>query len=259
MMLPTNQQTAIVAHPTKAALNLEALLVSFLVGTHGSTALFAPFLGPAARRNAASNATLSQTLSKSPAVISAVSPQPARMGFDLPAATLDRHSLQGLPGQFDFGRRGAVQIKTYRHTVAVHNQHPFGAFAFLGFAYGTSPFLAGTKEPFRKACAHSNLSCDSSEAKTARQMFSQTPAASHALRRRHPVVDEPNSRGRSSQRQPLRSTNNIASKVWRSLALGRPIRFGAGRSGLMTCHCCSLNLFAAPLPKSLSYHWILLK
>lgn len=226
MMLPPNQQSAIVAHPTKAALNFEALLVGFAVNHDGSAALFAPSLGAAASGNARFDAALSQALSKGTAVISPIRQQLARTGFGLPLAAFDAHGLQRLLGQLDFGGAGAIEMKAKGQAVSIGHQHPFGAFAFLGFAYSSPPFLAGTKLPSRKACAHSSLSPASRPANTARHTFSQTPASSHFLRRRHAVVGEPNSRGKSSQRQPVRSTNKITSKVCRSLARGRPIGFG---------------------------------
>ena len=258
-MLPSNQQSAIVSHPGKAALDFEASFVSLAVGGHRPAALLAPRLGTTAWWNTCFDATLSQALAKGAAVISAIRQQLGRTRFDLPAAASHAHALQRLSGQFDFGRRGAVEMKADGEAVSIGDQHPLGAFTFLGFTYSCAPFLAGTKLPSRNACAHSSLSPASSEANTARQMSSHTPASSQTLRRRHAVVGEPNSRGKSSQRQPVRSTYKIALSVWRSSARGRPIRLGKGKSGSITCHCSSFNLFGAPMSKSLNHSEILLK
>ena len=42
MMLPANQQAAIVAHPAKAALNLKALLVNLAASNDGSATMGRP-------------------------------------------------------------------------------------------------------------------------------------------------------------------------------------------------------------------------
>ena len=86
MMFPANQQSAIVSHPGKGALNFEALLVSLAVGNDGPAPLFAT----AARWNTRFDVVLSQALSKGTAVISAIRQQLTRTGFELTVAASPR-------------------------------------------------------------------------------------------------------------------------------------------------------------------------
>jgi hypothetical protein len=56
--------------------------------------------------------------------------------------------------------------------VAIHHCHDFRAFADLHLAYAIAPFLAGTKLPSRKACAHASLPWASSWLRQVRQIRS---------------------------------------------------------------------------------------
>src|ERR1044072_815662 len=250
MMFPANQQAAKISHPTKATLDAKALLVGFPVRDPRPSVLFAPFGRSLLSRNAHLNATLLQTATKVTTGIATVSHQLAWSGFDLPLAASHAHGFKRWRGQSNLSRGSTVEMKANGQTVAIGHQHPFSALAFLGVAYCSSPFLAGTKLPSRNACAHSSFSCLSSVESTARHSCSHTPASSHARSRRHAGEDEPNSRGRAHQRQPVRNTKSIASSVWRSAARGRPRVLGGGRCGAIMFHCLSLNLLAALIPKS---------
>jgi hypothetical protein len=74
-------------------------------------------------------------------------------------------------------------------------------------------------------------------ARAARQMRSQTPSSPQRLRRRQTVVGAPYTRGRSCQRQPVMSTDQMPSMVRRSSARGRPVWADGGRWGQMKAHC----------------------
>jgi hypothetical protein len=139
-----------------------------------------------------------------------------------------------------------VQVVRQRNSLAVDHHHPLRALAPLGFADGRPPFFAGAKLPSAKDSDQSSWPCASSSPRKARQRASHTPCSSQASKRRRQVLYEgqPRSRGRSSQRAPVRRTQRMPSRQPRGSAGGRPPfreRFVRGSKGAILAHCASVN------------------
>lgn len=136
----------------------------------------------------------------------------------------------------------AVHIQPDGQTAAIDHRHPFRAFADLRLAYAIAPFLAGTKLPSRKVCAHSNLPSASNRLRKARQLLSHVPSCDHSFSRRQQVRSEPYSPGTSSHAQPVFSTYSMPFNVCRSSLRGRPRLLRClGMSGSSTAHCSSVR------------------
>ncbi len=221
-------QSSVVLQPRKRPLDLPPTLVDPCWRNEGATAFRLLSNSLCKTRNHGFDALTPQPRTKGAAVVGFVSDYFARAG-SWPAPRLrNLYTLKRRLRQSDFVLISACNNKTDGQTITVGCEHNLRAFADLGLTYSRSPFLAGTNEPSKKACAvtacrdiaHSSLLCASREASVARHTRSQTPASSHSFSRRHAVTPAPNSDGTSFQRQPERSTNKIAFKVWRSSARG---------------------------------------
>jgi hypothetical protein len=77
-----------------------------------------------------------------------------------------------------------------RQTVTIGHHHHLATLAHLGLAYSIAPFLAGTKLPSRKACAHSSFCWASNWLRKARQIRSHVPSWDHSFSRRQQVVSD---------------------------------------------------------------------
>ena len=155
--------------------------------------------------------------------------------------------------QTNFVRLRALAEQANRQTVAVSDQHHFTAFANLGAPNSIAPFLDGTKEPSRKAAAHSILPARSSDASSVCQTISQTPACDHSSNRRQHVVGEPYSLGKSAHATPVFKIYRMPFKHLRLSVRGRP-RPGlcCGKSGSITCHCTSVKSCRLIMPTILT-------
>ena len=241
MTLVPHQQPAEVLQMSKGSLDLPAASITNTNRCKGPASPGLLSLSPREVRNRRLDAPASEPGAKLPAVIGFVSHQLPGAGFGSAASLRHIYGSQRRLRKLYLVRRRALKQEADGNAAALGDKHQFRAFAALGLTDGYSPLLAGTKLPSRKACAHSNLPCASKLESTARHKFSQTPASSHSLSRRHAVVGEPSSLGKSFQRQPVRRTNRMASNVRRSSARGRPIVFWGGRSGAIRSHWSSVK------------------
>lgn len=236
-----HQQPPKVLQMSKGSLDFPAALVTDSHWCKGPAALGLLPLSSLEVRDRRLDAALPEPATKLSAVIGFVGHQ--FLGTCPGSAASLRHiyGSQRRLGKLYLVRGGAFNQEADGNAAALSDKHHLSALTALGLADGYSPLLAGTKEPSRNACAHSNLPCASKLDRTARHRLSQTPTSSHCLSRRQAVVAEPSSVGRSFQRQPVRRTKRIASSVLRSSARGRPIVFLGGRSAAMRSHWSSVK------------------
>ena len=164
------------------------------------------------------------------------------LGSAAGSAPLARHPDCGQGGlrQLDLCLLGTGHHPAQRDSSAVHHQHQLAAFASVGQADLLAPLFAGTKVPSRKARDQSSLPWASRVAKRLCQTRRQVPLACHWSSRRQQVTELPYRGGKSRQRQPLRSTYRMPSRVRRSSALGRPVLLGGGRSDPISSHWASV-------------------
>jgi hypothetical protein len=280
MMLPSNQQSAKVSHPSKAALDFETLFVDFFVGNPRTPALFAPtrrsFLGWNANRflagmqtvswleckpflgwNANFDAALLQRAPKLACGIATIRNQLAHTSFKLSRPALDAHRLQRGIGQSNFSGRGAFQQKAQRQALRIRDQHPFGAFAFLGRAYSTSPFWSERmNRPEMPVPIPTCLALRGPKAPLAttapRLRLLPTTSSDATPLKPSPILWV----GRTSGNRCVKQIKSRPAFAGRRLAGGLS---HCGRTGKITCHCSSLNFLAALMPKSLNHSWTLLK
>lgn len=166
---------------------------------------------------------------------------------------LDGDGCQRAARQTNFVRLRALAEQTNRKSVAVRYEHHFAALANLGASDSIAPFFDGTKEPSKKAAAHSILPARSSVASSVCQTASHTPNCDHSSNRRQQVVGEPYSTGKSAHATPVFNTYKIPFKHLRLSVRGRPRPFfGDGRSGSSTCHCASVKSCRLIMPTILT-------
>lgn len=115
-----------------------------------------------------------------------------------------------------------------------------------------APLFAGTMEASIAARVQSIRSASRSRARSASCNCRHTPASFQSRNRRQQVMPEPqpSSCGRSSHGSPVRSTNRMPAKHFRSGTRGRPpLGFGGsgGRIGSMICHSSSGTMGGAML------------
>lgn len=238
-MVVSHQNSAIILQPSIAAFDDPAFNITCRI--IGRDSARAKTTMTTDRRDAMSYSSSSQVVSKFPAVIASISRKVLRAGAQSPLWRNHSHRFQCGLRQPDFRFIGAFQEQTQRKASAIGHQHQLSALASPGQPYSSAPFLAGTKEPSKKAWAQSSFCFASRLARIARQRFSQTPASSHSRNLRQQVVGEPNSLGKSCHLAPERSTQRIPSSVRRSSARGRPVRLGGGKFGAINFHCSSVS------------------
>lgn len=128
-----------------------------------------------------------------------------------------------------FGGRSGGKLACHRNTLAVNHHHPLRSLATFGFADSSAPFFAGAKDASAKTWPQSKAPLRSSRRTKAPHISSHTPSSSHCLSRRQHVLGCGYMSGKSFQRQPVLSTNNMPSNTKRSSLRGRPIKEGSGR------------------------------
>ncbi len=239
--LIAHDQTAAVAHPTKATLHFPPLAPA-RPSADGATP---PRLSPLPafkRRNGWLDTALAQRLAKPPAIVGLVGHKSLRAGAWPSALLRHAHHGQRLLRQLTLMGLGTIDMQSNRQAISIGNHHDFGAFANFRLAYFGPPFLAGTKLPSKNAWAHSILFCASNWPNKARQRHSHVPSADHSCSHRQQVMGEPNSRGTTAQAQPVFSTYRIPFSVRRPSFRGRPgPGFCFGISGSMTAHFSSVK------------------
>ena len=241
MTVITHHQATAVVHPAETAFNFPTLTVA-RSRADGATPLWLFALATLKGGNGRLDAAPTQLAPKICAVIGFVSHQFLRSCLRTSAFARNANRLQRRLSQREFMGLGTVHMQADRQTAAIDHRHHFRAFADLRLAYSIAPFLAGTKLPSKKACAHSSFPSASNWLRKARQIRSHLPSSDHSFNRRQQVLSEPYSPGRSSQAQPVFSTYRIPFKVRRLSLRGRP-RFACffGMSGSSTAHCSSLK------------------
>ena len=147
--------------------------------------------------------------------------------------------------QGHFVRTGARDVRTPRQTVCSGKHHDLGAFAALGLAHASAPFFAEQKVPSAIASLVSSAPSRSSRRSRRDQARSQAPLLVQSRRRRQHVLPEGNDGGRSFQRAPVCSTQQMPSKQARDGAGGRPPSddaSGSGKRSAISDHCSSVSV-----------------
>src|SRR5690606_29956912 len=241
MTLVTNHQATAVVHPTETAFDFPALAIR-RSGSDRATALRTLTRTPLESGNGRFDATPAQVATKVSAIVGFVGDQLFGACFRTSTLLWYADSLQGHLGQCALMRLGTIDMQADGQTIAFGHHHHLAALTDFGLAYSIAPFLAGTKLPSRKSCAHSSFVCASSSLGRARQLRSQGPAWDNSFNRRQHVVSDPYSGGNSSQAQPALSTYRRPLGVCRSSFRGRPrLRVRFGRCGSITAHCSSVK------------------
>lgn len=124
--------------------------------------------------------------------------------------------------EFDFMGTGTFNHVAARRTVAVNQQHDFGALAAFGLAYVKAPFLADENVPSAIDSSRSISPCRSSLLTRRAHAFLNRPDSDHSFNRRQQVGCDGKWSGKSRHRAPVRKIHAIASKQARDEARGRP-------------------------------------
>lgn len=246
-----NQATTIV-EPRKAPLNAPSLGITCRRETRRLTTLPAMFVF--ARRNTSFDSALRQLAPEGGTVKTFVGDQLLHSGSGTPSPLfLYGDGCQRAARQRYFVRLCALAQNANRQTVAVCHEHHFTALAHFGAPDSIAPFFDGTKEPSRKAAAHSILPARSSDESSACQTESQTPTCDHSSNLRQHVVDEPYSAGKSAHATPVFNTYKMPFKHLRLSVRGRPgPGLCCGKSGSSTCHCASVKSCRLIIPTILT-------
>ena len=155
-----------------------------------------------------------------------------------------RQSSDRLTNQYLLVRSGRVKGHCQRNSFAVRHHHELRTLATPCNFDFRAPFLATTKWPSIKHCAHwIRLRLSNSRIKLS-QIFSQMPWSSQSLRRLQQVLGLGYSLGKSFQRAPLLNTQRMPSKTTRLFFQGRPLLFNLGSNGSIFFHCFSLKYIA---------------
>ena len=250
-LISDNQATTVV-EPGKASFDAPPFSITCCRKARRLTALSAMFIFSG--WNAGFDAAPRQLAPEGGAVKAFIGNKLRHSGSGTPALLfLDGDGCQCAARQRYFVRLRAFAQNANRQPVAIRHQHYFAAFAHLGAPDSIAPFFDGTNEPSRKAAAHSILPARSSEASSACQTASQTPAVDHSSNRRQHVVGEPYCSGKSAHATPVFRTYKMPFKHLRLAVRGRP-RPGlcCGKSGSTTCHCLSVKSCRLILPTILT-------
>jgi hypothetical protein len=139
---------------------------------------------------------------------------------------------------------GAGDECAQRQSRGVAEDHDLGPFSSFGLANAFPPFFAEANVPSAIIWSRSIPPFRSSRRNSRDQAFSQAPLLVQASNRRQHVLEEGKQRGRSFQRAPVRSTQQMPSKQSRDSAGGRPPSGERGDSGNRSAicnHCSSLS------------------
>ena len=250
--LVSDHQTATIVEPGEAPFDAPPLGVTRRRKTRRLSTFSAPLVFSS--RNTSFDSARRQLTPQSGTIETFIGNQLGHSGSSAPALLfLDGNGCQRPARQRDFVRLRAFAQNANRQTVSISHEHYFTAFANLGAPDSIAPFLDGTNEPSKNAAAHSILPARSSDANSACQTASQTPACDHSSNRRQHVVGEPYSSGKSAHATPVFKIYKIPFKHLRLSVRGRPRPgFGCGKSGSITCHCASVKSCRLILPTILT-------
>lgn len=239
--LVSDNQSAAIVEPREASLDAPPLGITGFGKARRLPAFSTMFIFSG--RNTSFDAAPRQLAPESGAVETLIGNQLRHSGSGASALLLlDGDGCQCSARKANFVRLRARAEQTDGKSVAVRHQHHFTAFANLRASDSVAPFFDGTKEPSRKAAAHSILPARSSEASSALQTVSQTPACDHSSNRRQHVEGEPYSSGKSAHAMPVFRTYKMPFRHLRLSVRGRPRPgLGWGKSGSSTCHCASVK------------------
>ena len=144
--------------------------------------------------------------------------------------------------QLDIVRTGAGDEDAQRQARGVGEDHDLGPFTTFGFADALAPFFADANVPSAIAWSRSIWPVRSRRCSSRDQARSHAPRLVQASNRRQHVLGEGKQDGKSFQRAPVRSTQQIPSKHSRDSAGGRPPSGERGNSGNRSAirdHCSS--------------------
>lgn len=147
--------------------------------------------------------------------------------------------------QSHFVRTGAGNVRAPWQTIRGGEHHDLGAFAALGLAHASAPFFAEQNVPSAMASLVSTAPARSSRRSRRDHACSQAPLLVQSRRRRQHVLAEGNDVGRSFQRAPVCSTQQMPSKQARDGAGGRPPSgdcSGSGKRSAISDHCSSVSV-----------------
>ena len=147
--------------------------------------------------------------------------------------------------QRHFMRTGAGDVRAPRQSIRGGEHHDLGTLATLGLAHAFAPFFAEQNVPSAIASLVSSAPWRSSRRSRRDQACSQTPLLVQSRRRRQHVLGEGNDVGRSFQRAPVCSTQQMPSKQARDGAGGRPPSgdgSGSGKRSTISDHCSSVSV-----------------
>src|SRR5690606_30799836 len=165
-----------------------------------------------------------------------------------PSRALDRlDRFQQCLEEHGVVRVGCAQEDRERDALGVdHNMALRARFSFIRWIRPglLAPLFAGTLAESSAARDQSMWSASPRRWSNSWWSFCHTPARCQSRRRRQHVMPDPHpiSCGRYSQGMPVRSTNRIPARTFRSAILGRPpLGFGGsgGRSGSIAAHSSS--------------------
>ena len=234
-----DSESAEVAYPGKRAFYFPA----FSIPSKLSSILDFGFCSIFSMRSNKIYASLFELFTKGITVIGLVADETFRTLFG-PTGSVSSYLdlFKGFSGKLYFRGRCRGKGASQRNPLAVRHHHPLRAFALFGFPDAGPPFFAGAKLPSMKASCQSKAPLESSSAKKARQISSQTPISSHSFRRRQQVDELGYLLGRSSHLAPVLSIQRIPSRTRRLSAGGLPPfgrAFGFGNNGSIFFHCSS--------------------
>ena len=157
---------------------------------------------------------------------------------------LPRQAFERCLNQRLLVRCGRVKGHCQRNSFAVRHHHELRTLATPSDFDFRAPFLAITKWPSIKHCAHWIRRRLSSSRIKLSQIFSQIPWSSQSLKRLQQVLGLGYCFGKSFQRAPLRSTHRMPSRTSRFFFQGRPLLLNFGSKGSIFSHCFWLKYIA---------------
>src|SRR5262245_5208840 len=189
------------------------------------------------------NSTLSQTVAKRVAIGSAIVEQ-------MPWQTAHSSLCEQRLNQGHFVGTGAGDVSAQRQAVGISLDHDLGHFAGFGLAYAAAPFIAEQNVPSAIASSACTWpSCCSLQSKRD-QARAHAPHCVQSRSRRQQVLGDGKWLGKSFQRAPRRSTQQIPSKHSRDPAGGRPPlgeQRGGGNTSAIHFHCSSSSSYSGSI------------
>jgi hypothetical protein len=141
-------------------------------------------------------------------------------------------------------RTGAGDERSQRQSRVIGQDHDLGSLAAFGLADAFPPFFAEANVPSAMAWSRSIWPARSRRRSRRDHACFSTPLLVQASNRRQQVLGDGKQGGKSFQRAPVRSTQQIPSKQDRDGAGGRPPSGERGKSGKrseINDHCSSLS------------------